>query len=37
MPFIQLGRLRKDHFKNLRGQLEDLQAILAKTHLKRGD
>jgi hypothetical protein len=32
---IQLSKFREDYFKESSGQCEDLQAILAKTHLKK--
>ena len=32
---IQLSKFREDHFNESRGQCEDLQAILAKIHLKK--
>jgi demethoxyubiquinone hydroxylase (CLK1/Coq7/Cat5 family) len=36
MPLFQSKRLREDHFREYRGQEEDLQKILAKKQLKKG-
>ena len=35
MPLIQLGRERRDQARESRGQKGDLQATLAKMHLKK--
>jgi hypothetical protein len=35
MPLIQSGRERRDQARESRGQKEDLQATLAKMHLKK--